>query len=321
VEICQAELCSVVSQSLQEDPIGVAGAWDLVIMMELPLPWPKELWRANGFPRGLYDQAVAARERGLNLTFLCVAPDPAYAVPGRRRVLLMRKPGAPFARYDRAEYLLPEDQLLRFFTELFSGEDPEAVFRVDSGAERDLFVCTHGSVDAACGKFGFPIYQTLRDQYAAPSAGRLRVWRVSHFGGHRFAPTVLDYPEGRCWAHLNPTILDQVVRHEGPISALRMHYRGWGGLSTPFEQVAERAIWEREGWAWIDYLKAGWIRHKSPDGERAELTIAFRSPDGQVSGRYEATVEISHRLSTLGRTGGALMAAPQYRVTQLVRYD
>lgn len=318
MQICMDELCSVVSQSLREDPIGVAGAWDLVIMLELPLPWPKELWTAPAFPEGVYDLALAAKERGTNLTFLCVAPEEAYHLPGHRRVMLMRKPSAPFARYDRTEYLLPEDELLPCFTALFDEGDLPLEYQVETPAERDLFVCTHGSVDAACGKFGFPLYQTLRDQYAAESGGRLRVWRVSHFGGHRFAPTMLDYPEGRCWAHLTPESLDQIIRRTGSVADLRYHYRGWGGLSTPWEQVAEREIWEREGWSWLEYRKAGWIRRK--EAERAEVTIAFRSPDGKVAGGYEATVELTHRLETLGATGGVMMKAPQYRVTRLERF-
>ena len=55
-------------------------------------------------------------------------------------------------------------------------------------------VCTHGNIDAACARFGYPIYQQLRQNYATQS---LRVWRCSHFGGHQFAPTLIDFPSGR----------------------------------------------------------------------------------------------------------------------------
>jgi len=38
-------------------------------------------------------------------------------------------------------------------------------------------VCTHGNVDVACSRFGYPIYEKLRKEY---SDENLRVWRCSH---------------------------------------------------------------------------------------------------------------------------------------------
>ena len=33
-------------------------------------------------------------------------------------------------------------------------------------------------------------------------ADNIRVWQSSHFGGHQFAPTLIDLPTGRLWGHL-----------------------------------------------------------------------------------------------------------------------
>ncbi|HEX2281538.1 MAG TPA: sucrase ferredoxin, partial [Thermomicrobiales bacterium] len=164
-------------------------------------------------------------------------------------------------------------------------------YRTDAGSVRDLLVCTHGAVDVCCGKFGYPIYQSLRDRYAPAVSPDIRVWRASHFGGHRFAPTMLDLAEGRYWAFLDDAVLRQIVERTGPIDPLLPHYRGWAGADRAWSQVAEGEAFRREGWGWLDYAKST-TTYRVDDTERhAEVRIDFTSADGLVRGAYEATVE------------------------------
>jgi hypothetical protein len=187
-------------------------------------------------------------------------------------------------------------------------------YRQETGRVRDLLVCTHGSRDICCGKFGYPVYDLLRRRHAA--RGELRVWRTSHIGGHRFAPTMIDYPEGRYWGHLEPWAAEKVAARSGPVSDLGPFYRGWGGLRSPSEQVAEREIFALEGWAWTGYLKEGHVLASGDD--RAEVRIVYRSRDGAVSGAYGATVEATGTVMTLESSGNAeLTEVDRYRVVRL----
>src|SRR5215207_7769851 len=184
---------------------------------------------------------------------------------------------------------------------------------------RDILVCTHGSHDACCGKFGYPAYETLRYGYAGASKRQLRVWRTSHIGGHRFAPTLIDFPEGRYWGHLEPVALEKLVLRRGPVSGLGRFYRGWAGLSGKFEQIAEREIFVREGWKWTRYLKSGRTLEADENEDRAEVRIEYATPDGDT-GAYEATVETSGTVMTLGNSGlDPLQEVKQYRVSRLER--
>ena len=92
-------------------------------------------------------------------------------------------------------------------------------------------VCTHGAVDAACAKFGFPIYRQLR-RLADESNGQVRVWRVSHFGAHIFAPTLIDMPEFRYWGYVEREEAPMIVNRNGSVLRLRNHYRERGSAST-----------------------------------------------------------------------------------------
>jgi hypothetical protein len=129
-----------------------------------------------------------------------MAPDDEYSVPGLVRVIDLTLPEPPFRAYGRSEYLIPPHELVAALRVM--ADDPGAAdldaYRQEPAATRDLLVCTHGAVDACCAKFGYPVYRRLR-QIAAESAlpVPVRVWRCTHFGGHRFAATLLDMPEGR----------------------------------------------------------------------------------------------------------------------------
>ena len=91
-----------------------------------------------------------------------------------------------------------------------------------------------------------------------------------------------------------------------------------GGFGSHFEQIAEREILAREGWEWSEYLKWGRILRTGENGQRAEVRIASRSPDGVVAGTYEALVEASGSVMTLANSGtDPLEASTQYRVARL----
>ena len=252
--------------------------------------------------------------------FTALFPDPVYSREGYVRTLYLHKPPGPFAAYEKSEYAVPKSEIVSLVEALAEGSDGLSRFEryeEDTSGGRDLLVCTHGSHDACCGKFGYPVYETLRHGDAGASEKQLRVWRTSHIGGHRFAPTLIDFPEGRYWGHLEPDALEKVVLRKGPVSELGRFYRGWAGLSGKFEQIAEREIFVREGWEWTRYLKSGRTLEADENEDRAEVRIEYATPDGDT-GAYEATVETSGTVMTLFDSGPCpLQEVKQYRVSRL----
>jgi hypothetical protein len=162
---------------------------------------------SKNFPTGLMDVLDRARENGQKFRFLAVVSDYHPSPLGYRRVIYYKKPAPAFAKYEKKEYVVPEDEvnaLVETILNVPEHLDRFKTYSFDSSGVRDLFVCTHGSHDVCCGKYGYPLYKILEEDYAAKLSGKLRVWRSSHFGGHRYAPTIADLPEGRYWAHLEP---------------------------------------------------------------------------------------------------------------------
>ncbi|MGF1938045.1 MAG: sucrase ferredoxin [Nostoc sp. ChiQUE02] len=327
--------CSLVSKANGEDPIGTAGTYEHWLIMEVPQPWPQEIFQENPTIKslmGLFEELIF--KHGVKLKPMLIAPDREYSHPGFIRVFYYYRPAKLFSQFEKQEFVVPESEAAALLTAIFKQlmQQPNDLsefqqYQQQTSHIRELMVCTHAQVDLACGRFGTPIYRRLRKEYAPASNGKLRVWQTTHFGGHQFAPTLVDLPQGCLWGHLEPDVLDLLVLRNGSVSGLRQYYRGWTGLSE-FEQSAEREIWMQSGWSWLDYLKAGKVLAmeevaEGQDANWAEVRIDFAVPDGSKSGAYEARVEICGEVISAFNSAEEmeLEAVRQYRVSRLVRVE
>ena len=106
--------------------------------------------------------------------------------------------------------------------------------------------------DKCCARFGQPFF---RDALRSAKRGELpntRIWKVSHIGGHRFAPTAISLPDGRYYGRLTLKALQAIVTRSGSIHQLSAVYRGWGLLPAPL-QILERQLMLQYGWSWFDH--------------------------------------------------------------------
>jgi hypothetical protein len=316
----KSRLCSVVSMAGREDPAGCGTPFVGYLGIEVAPPWKHDVTDSFRFPEALREAVERAQDAGVIGKFTALFPDPVYSREGYARALYLHKPPGPFVTYEKREYAVPEGEIVPLVEALAEGTDGLSSFEryeEDTSRVRDILVCTHGSHDACCGKFGYPVYEILRYGYAGALKRQLRVWRTSHIGGHRFAPTLIDFPEGRYWGHLEPEALEKLVLRKGPVSELGRFYRGWAGLSGKFEQIAEREIFAREGWEWTRYLKNGKTLEANENEDRAEVRIGYANPSGNA-GTYEATVEATGTVMTLCNSGpDPLQEVKQYRVSRL----
>ena len=325
IETNEKSYCNVAAQALGLDPGGYAGHFTDAVLIETALPWKRDLYQSAGaLPQEAIDLMALwlqrYRETGVyDHRPLLIAPDPVYSQPGYRRVIYYERPASPFAHYARQEYLIPEEDTGLLLWALFEAKatlGQFAAYRVnDDHDQRDLLVCTHGTIDVACAKFGYPLYRHLRDAYADD---HLRVWRVSHFGGHVFAPTLMDMPTGHYWAYIGEEQAARIVQRQGDVAELRGHYRGWAGVPAGFAQAAERELWQQEGWAWFDCAKAGEVIAQDPDPDKptwAEVRIT-REPSPGTTATHDLRVEVGQWIDTFGTTGHAeTYPYPQYVVT------
>ncbi|MEM8718467.1 MAG: sucrase ferredoxin [Cyanobacteria bacterium P01_G01_bin.39] len=262
-DISTCRYCSEVSQLQGEDPIGTAGVADEWLIIEVPRPWKKDVWQEKPEFRPIISILLELEQRNPNLSLrlMAIAPDRKYSQPGKIRVFYYSRLESMFARYEKQEYVVDTSQLISLVKAILL--EPKTLKQFERDQQnttniREMLVCTHTQWDTACGRYGTPLYEKLRKSYAPESEGELRIWHTSHFGGHKFAPTLIDFPSGRFWGHLKPELLDTLIYEQGDLTQIKPCYRGWSGMEK-FAQIAEREIWLKEGWSWKDYPKSGRI--------------------------------------------------------------
>jgi hypothetical protein len=113
----------------------------------------------------------------------------------------------------------------------------------------------------------------------------VRLWRTSHTGGHRFAPTFIVLPFATLWAWGDPLLLRRVVAQEGPVADVLDRYRGNACLGTPAQQALERGVLAEVGWSLFGSPRRA--LHLGDNQERLETDEA---------GTWEATVREGRRV-------------------------
>ncbi len=116
----------------------------------------------------------------------------------------------------------------------------------------------------------------------------IRVWRTSHTGGHRFAPTAITFPDGACWAHLDEKLLRALVDRSLPVSTATSHLRGCAAFG-PTLQAADGAVFAERGWEWLSYA-----RHGGENGSN-RVELHFEAPSGE-RGTYDVELEPGREL-------------------------
>ncbi|MUL37892.1 sucrase ferredoxin [Gloeocapsopsis dulcis] len=331
--LADCRFCSVVSKSNGEDPIGTAGHSDHWLIMEVPQPWPQKIFQENPTIKelfGLFRELILQHK--VKLKPILIAPDREYSQPGFTRVMYYYRPAKLFSQFEKQEFVVPENQTRALVTAILQQliQRPHNLLEFQQYQQptshiRELMVCTHTQVDLACGRFGTPLYRRLRKEYAPAANHKLRVWQTTHFGGHQFAPTLVDLPQGCLWGHLELEVLDLLVKRNASVYGLYQYYRGWAGVGK-FEQIAEREIWMQSGWTWLNYLKTGKVltMAETPEGEEAdwaEIRIDYAAPDGSKTGAYEARIEVCGEVMSAANSAKEIKLEPikQYRVSRLVK--
>ena len=238
-------LCADASLAAGEDPIGTAPHWQEVTVLELDVAlWARLRDAANWTPEqsGVFERLRGKVEAsGAGFGLLMSAPARA-GQPLRVRHYVRGKGG-----YQRRDYHsgLPQSEWARGLTDtLLEPHNLKQWQSVDAPTSGpDVHVCTHGTVDAACGRYGVPVHAALQ-------AAGMRSWRTGHFGGHRFAATAVDLPSGYLWAHLTPDLAVRVARREVHPAEVARHLRGFAGL-PPLAQLLDRELLIRHGWNWL----------------------------------------------------------------------
>ncbi|HUH06374.1 MAG TPA: sucrase ferredoxin [Egibacteraceae bacterium] len=202
--------------------------------------------------------------------------------------------------------------------ERFAVDDPSELLDIDWSPLRRLapvggevidrplyLVCTNGSHDACCARFGRPVARLLDEALGG------QVWEASHFGGDRFAGNVVCLPDGIYYGRVLPQhALALVEAHQaGQISL--SSYRGRSFV--PFvAQAAEHFVRQARGITAVDGVLPQQAAEISPGVFRVTVAVL---PAESVT----ATVECSEAVDPMRLTCRSTEEEhpPRYRLRAL----
>lgn len=222
--------CNEFTRLHRLDPGGTALAPNVLVLAEVPEPWPKPAAR---------QPVLAALTSALTgypeTTRLLAAIPRAGTAP---RIIAFHRSATGLVRREVPLDDAPEEALAR----VMAADQPGVTEPVGEGPTT-LLVCTQGTHDVCCGTDGAAFAAWV----GADRPG-IELFRVSHTGGHRFAPTAMTLPDGRMWAQLDPVRLDGIIARTTPAAEAAQYCRGWWGAATGPAQIAERAVFAELGW-------------------------------------------------------------------------
>lgn len=287
--------CAALARSDGYRAAGTAASAAAFVLVEAPLPWPSDI----GDHPLLAPLAPVLKPHGGRLQAL--VPDgttPGYAT----RVIVYRRPSGPdgpdgpFARFVRRERIVPTADLVTEVADLLDAAaapadpHPDLDPAADAAAPGpvDVLVCTHGKRDVCCGSDGTRAYSDL----VALGLPGVRLWRTSHTGGHRFAPTALTFPDGRAWASIDAALLSGIVTRTVDPAVAAVHDRGCVAFADAFAQAADGAALAAEGWGWLDRPRRVETTKLGDDHglERRQVTL---TGDGVTGGTLVFRAEVA----------------------------
>ena len=271
--------CADHSREIQEDVIGSATNHQTYILVECPTPWVSEAFNSKWVPDNLRILVADVKRAKLSIHFLLIANDETHREEQTTLLIYQQEKGLSNG-YQKQEFKLPNiEQVAGVVRKWLTGVSVDD--EIASNTTRDILVCTHGSHDQCCAKYGNPFYFHAQNTIFDLQLNHLRIWRSSHFGGHRFAPTAIDFPQGRYYGVLDQDTFKSILTQTGNIECLNKVYRGWGILPNPL-QILERELMLRLGWDWFNYKVTGKILEKSLDNQTILGELSFEQPSGTL---------------------------------------
>jgi hypothetical protein len=272
--------CADFSRQAGEDIIGSATPFQTYILIECPTPWASEAFDSKLIPANLKDLITEIKQSQLSIRFLLI--ESKQLLPhSYTKLLIYDQNREEFSKgYSKREFNVETlEQVAGVVRNYLAGESVDC--EEETRTTRDILVCTHGSHDKCCARYGNPFYAKAVATVSELNLHQVRIWKASHFGGHRFAPTAIDLPEGRYYGVLNHESLQSILMRTGEVECFNKVYRGWGILPTQI-QVLERELILRYGWNWFNYKVVGKIIEQNAEKTVIQAEIRFEKPDGSI---------------------------------------
>lgn len=293
--------CADASKCALEDIIGSGSNYQTYVLIECCLPWESEAFNSKEVPQNLRDLVEEVEHSKQKIRFLLINSETNKCAQTRKVLIYDNKNRELFGGYEKREFNADSIyKVAEIVKSYLAGEVPDC--EIENQLSRDILICTHGSHDICCARYGNPFYAQAKAVISELELSEIRLWKSSHFGGHRFAPTAIDLPDGRYYGNLDRPSFKSILTRTGDIECLNKVYRGWGILPTAI-QVLERELMLRYGWDWFNYKVAGQIVEVRSENDGFLAEITFKKADGTYTFRADLIKDETKTIRLKGSCG------------------
>ena len=272
--------CADYSRKIGEDIIWSDANHSIYILIECPTPWAPNAFDSISIPQKLKNLVYEMKRHQLSIQFLLIESDILRKKQETKVLIFDKEKEGLLKGYRKQEFNVETiEKVADVVSQYLVCEVPDC--KSDKSKTRDILVCTHGSHDQCCARYGNPFYQQALATVSDLSLSNVRIWKASHFGGHRFAPTIIDFSEGRYYGVLDQESFKSILTRTGDIKCLNRVYGGWGILSNQL-QAMERELIFQYGWDWFNYKVGGRILEQYIEKNVSQAELSFEKPDGSI---------------------------------------
>lgn len=239
------------------------------LLIEVPEPWERVFGLSPHFPSDLLNALQIFAKLLPSTSTSVFASDTEYSDSKGLRLIYLRHNRTTLS-YDRFESVFAPEELAGVVESI--AREKEMPGHDGGITSRDFFVCAHAKRDHCCGAFGKDLYEALRTDHEIQKHG-IRIFKASHIGGHRYAPTMLEVPTLNCWGQLTFESARDIVLRQGDMQSLMEHYRGSASLLSPYFQVAEKVLIQKYGWDWFSFAKKSFNGEIQADQSRVHVNF------------------------------------------------
>ena len=276
--------CSLRSKEAIEQTFGTASTGDAWLLLEYARPWGARAFRESTLPQAVKTHLSGVLKSVPRSRVLLIKQTRKVKGPLTLFVARSRESSSSILKYEFLEY----EQLLDLdLASALAGGSPSGT----TPWESPLFlVCTHGTRDKCCAKFGIPIYKTI-----CTLVGESSVWQCSHVGGDRFAANVVCFPDGTFYGHVTEETAELIVKECYERRIVLTNFRGRSCYSFPV-QAAEFFARRETGFRGISDLKFLTYEPLKPNEWRVRFFSEVDAKVHQVSLRSHLS-EFQNRLT------------------------
>ena len=316
-KIVNKNLCSNYSLNINESPIGSASNFDKYLLIGVPTPWKSEITESEKFPKKI----KSLLEENSNLLettkILGFKTENTYDDIDKTHIILFAKPKGNFEKFEKFEFLSNQKNLEELILHLLNSNYKNHSSKINqNNNSRDLLICIHGARDTCCASIGYPIYEKI---LSSQQSSKINAFQVSHLGGHRFAPNIIDMPDGRNWVKISKNSIDEFIGQKKPMNSFKENYRGWTILKNGFEQIAEREVFSIEGWDWINKKIISIQTLETTNSLNSKLIeIKYSNSNGTKNKKIHVEVKKTKKLPVLKCTKNEITEySQQYEVIKI----